>query len=141
MSRRPRVAALIASALAVIGAEAWAAAQGTPTPRPGLTAQQTKQAVEIAREGMIELRKKTEGTAKPKVDLREYVVGVELLTDKDSEKPSPASDRPQANPAGAEGGPERTPKKQESEKPAAKAARHRPRARAAGPGHFVPLFR
>jgi hypothetical protein len=62
MSPRPRLSALIASALGVIGVGAWAAALGTPSPRPGLTAQQTKQAVDIARESLVEIRKKTEGS-------------------------------------------------------------------------------
>jgi len=85
MSPRPRLSALIVSALGVIGVGAWVAAQGTPSPCPGLTAQQTRQAVDIARESSVELRKKTEGAARPDVDRREYVVGVELLATKEPE--------------------------------------------------------
>jgi hypothetical protein len=48
-------------------------------PRPGLTARQTKEAVKIAQGAMVELRKKTEGASTPGADLREYVVGVELM--------------------------------------------------------------
>ncbi len=95
MSPRPRVSALIATALGVIGVGAWAAAQGTPSPRPGLSAQQTKQAIEIARESMVELRKKTEGAAKPDADRREYVVGIELLVTKEPEN-SPQAGQPKA---------------------------------------------
>jgi hypothetical protein len=54
-------------------------------PRPGLTAQQTKRAVEVARGTMHELRKKTEGANEPEADRREYIVNVELLDAKDDE--------------------------------------------------------
>jgi hypothetical protein len=54
-------------------------------PRPGLTAQQTKQAVELAQGAMQELRKKTEGASEPEADRREYVVNVELLNVKDED--------------------------------------------------------
>jgi Cu2+-containing amine oxidase len=79
MSPGRRATAPALSALCLIAAGTWAGAQGTQSPRPGLTAQQTKQAVEIARGAMVELRKKTEGASKPEVDRREYVVAVELL--------------------------------------------------------------
>ena len=54
-------------------------------PRPGLTAQQTKQAVEVARGAMRELRQTTEGANDPEADRREYIVNVELLDAKDDE--------------------------------------------------------
>jgi hypothetical protein len=60
-------------------------------PRPGLTAQQTKKAVELAHGAMVELRKKTEGATEPEADRREYIVNVELLDSKDNE---PKSEEP-----------------------------------------------
>jgi hypothetical protein len=73
---------LIAPAIGLIalGSGFQAAAQGTQNVRPGLTAQQTQQAVELARGAMTELRKKTEGATNPGVDRREYIVAVEQLT-------------------------------------------------------------
>jgi hypothetical protein len=57
-------------------------------PRPGLTAQQTKEAVKLAKGAMQELRKKTEGASTPGADLREYIVGVELLAPKETAAPA-----------------------------------------------------
>lgn len=79
MSLGPRAATLVLTALGTIVLARWALAQGTPSPRPGLTAQQTKEAIEISRGAMAELRKKTEGASNPDVDRREYIVGIELL--------------------------------------------------------------
>jgi len=137
MSRRPRrsALALIISALGVIGLGAWAAAQGTPSPRPGLTAQQTKQAVAIARESLVELRKKTEGAAGPDVDRREYVVGVELLSVKEPESPSrPGPPNARAEPP--EGSPGNAQKAGESEK-----ATTKPPAAVRGPLALVTSYR
>jgi hypothetical protein len=79
MSLGPRAATLVLTALGTIVLARWALAQGAQTPRPGLTAQQTKEAIEISRGAMAELRKKTEGASNPDIDRREYVVGIELL--------------------------------------------------------------
>ena len=112
--------------------------QGTPSPRPGLTAQQTRQAVDIARESLVELRKKTEGAARPDADRREYVVGVELLAAKEPESPSETSAAESEDRASG-----RVPGKHNQSRGERKshdetAGRG---ARAAGPGHFVPLLR
>jgi len=135
MSLRPRLTALIVAALGVIGVGAWAAAQGTPSPRPGLTAQQTRQAVNIARESLVELRKKTEGAARPDADRREYVVGVELLAAKEPENPSRPA-QPNAKTAPPEGSPGTTTKAGEGEKAATK-----PPAAVRGPMALVTSYR
>jgi hypothetical protein len=85
MQPRAKVSGTIISALAVVSLASLALAQVTPAPRPGLTAQQTKEAVELARPTLTELRKKTEGANKPEADRREYVVAVELLSTKEPE--------------------------------------------------------
>jgi hypothetical protein len=93
---RPYATAIVlgACALGTIALGTWAVAQGTPSPRPGLSFEQTKQAVEIARGAMVELRKKTEGASRPNVDRREYVVGAELLTAKEPAGSKPAAEEP-----------------------------------------------
>jgi hypothetical protein len=135
MSHRPRLSALAVSALGLIGFVAWAPAQGTPSPRPGLTAQQTKQAEEIAREGMVELRKKTEGAAKPDVDRREYIVGVELLSTKEPESQAKPAE-PKATTESPETPPGQTPKAKDSEKTSKKLS-----ARVPGPLALVTSYR
>jgi hypothetical protein len=77
----------MAGSLAVAQSVAPSPAQ---RPRPGLTAQQSKQAVELARGTMQELRKKTEGANAPEADRREFIVNVELLNTKEEESPAVA---------------------------------------------------
>ena len=90
-----------AAAVVVLGLVAGALLQASspqgqpPRPRPGLTAQQTKQAIALAQGAMRELRKKTEGATEPEADHREYVVNVELLDTKDN------ASRPEGDPSRA----------------------------------------
>jgi hypothetical protein len=77
---RPLAALVATTGLVGSALVAAAGAQGEPpSPRPGLTAQQTKRAVELAKGAMRELRVKTEGAADRDADPREYVVNVEFL--------------------------------------------------------------
>jgi hypothetical protein len=78
-------------------------AQGPDRPRPGLTARQTKDAVELAKGAMRELRKKTEGALSPDADRREYIIGVELVVDKESAARKQA-EAPKTKPADNEPG-------------------------------------
>jgi hypothetical protein len=81
----------------------------TQRPRPGLTAQQAKQAVELAQGAMQELRKKTDGATEPEADRREYIVNVEMLNSKE-EQPAATKESSGENPApGVDGNPRKTP--------------------------------
>jgi hypothetical protein len=73
------------SASLAAGQQDQAQPRPSQRPRPGLTAQQTKKAVELTHGAMQELRKKTEGANEPDADRREYIVNVELLNTKDDE--------------------------------------------------------
>jgi hypothetical protein len=89
---------------ALVVAPAWSQGQ-SPRPRPGLTAQQTKEAIELAKGAMRELRKKTDGAAEPEADQREYVVNVELLAGKDDEQPTDDESPPKSKAAAKAAGP------------------------------------
>jgi hypothetical protein len=90
----------VACAVASLAVAQPPAEKPSQQPRPGLTAQQTKKAVDLARGTMQELRKKTEGASEPEADRREYVVNVELLNAKDDEPPADekGAARPEAPP-------------------------------------------
>jgi hypothetical protein len=109
MSLPNRLRVALFSAVGWIAAGAWAGSQGTPGPRPGLTAHETQEAVRVARQAMIELRKKTEGATRPDVDRREYIVGVELLSTKEPDNAPgqpevKAKTEPRETPPAKEGG-------------------------------------
>jgi hypothetical protein len=104
--RMGRVVALAASvALVLAAASQQTSAQGPNRPRPGLTARQTQDAVELAKGAMRELRKKTEGALSPDADRREYIVGVELVVDKEA-APRKQAEAPKTKPAEDEAEPE-----------------------------------
>ena len=83
-----RLLAAFAVAAGVVGAALGSdpKAQTPSRPRPGLTAAQTKEAVNLTKAAMTDLRKKTEGATDRKADRREYIVGVELLSSPADEK-------------------------------------------------------
>jgi hypothetical protein len=103
-----------------------------PRPRPGLTSQQTKEAVKLAHGAMVELRKKTEGASAPGADVREYVVGVELLS---SNEATPGPAKGSTAPTDGEIS---QPKQQENEK---EAAKEKDTATVSGPRAVVTSYR
>jgi hypothetical protein len=104
-------------------------AQRPSRPRPGLTAQQTKEAVSLTKGAMTELRKKTEGATDPAADRREYVVGVELLV-------SPADDRSPDSESSTDAGNEAEKTKPEPEKKENEKGKEdeKPKAKGIAPG-------
>ena len=123
-------ASAVGMALVGLAVGSNAGAQGTTSqPRPGLTAQQTKDAINLAKGAMTELRKKTEGATLPTADVREYVVGVELLVAKETAPPAAEGDAPKDNAPGGDR------KKSQGERES-KAESKRPTGR----GHLVSLL-
>jgi hypothetical protein len=89
MQKMVRLSCLIAVAAVTVGlglASDDKAKPSTQKLRPGLTAEQTKEAITLTKSAMRELRKKTEGATDKGADLREFVVGVELLVTPESSR-------------------------------------------------------
>lgn len=107
MSGRSRTLALLGGLGLTVGTLAVARPapqDGAQRPRPGLTAQQSKQAVELVKDAMKQIRRQTEGAEAPQADRREFIVNVELLNDK-GENRSDRAGKPKPNEsAGSEAG-------------------------------------
>jgi hypothetical protein len=79
MTAQAQTTALMMVLLVGVGT---AAGQQAGAPRAGLTARQSEQAIKIATGTLRELREKAEDAKRPDIDKREFVVGVERLSDK-----------------------------------------------------------
>jgi hypothetical protein len=126
-------AGVVSAGLVGLAAAAGSGPDGPPTrPRPGLTAQQSKDAVKLAQGAMVQLRNKTEGAKAPGADPREYVVGVEMLASRDS-SPTPAKDATRAG--------EDEPAKTKPQEKAAEVDDDKSTERAQGPLAVVTSYR
>ncbi len=84
---QPPTPALILLAILGISSATIGQGQEVPKPRPGLTAVQTKQAIRVAGEALAESRPKgIAPSTKPEAKRREYVVSVERLVEKSTQK-------------------------------------------------------
>lgn len=114
MTLRVKLLPLLLSTACCVAGGTPSRSQETQPIRQGLTAQQTKQATEVARGTLVELRKRDENAQKPEVDTREYIVAVEMIparkspdqtkNDAETKTPAEAEKNDQPEPRGNEAG-------------------------------------